>query len=153
MLSFRVFIMPKDTTVNVPDKHGCYATVGQWRAQCSLAFVHFAESTHRKKELLLAFADLGKLSVVATGIFVLSLQLPLKRSRNIFEETPRFTKISDVAGFSPVPANSMPWSLVVVATEAGFAATTDLPRPVGLHPSHDLYLDEQAARVTLARVS
>ena len=108
-MSFRALLLPKGKTVHVPDEPGCYATLGPWHTQIALSLVHFVPATARKPELLLSFVDYGMLNDNATGIFVMSLQLPLQKSRNVFEETPRFTKISDVCGFSPIEVKEQPW--------------------------------------------
>eukprot|EP00966_Prymnesium_polylepis_P331372 7386933-Prymnesium_polylepis.2 len=95
-VAFRALLLPKGKTLHVPDEPGCYATLGPWRMQMSLSLVHFVTATSRKAELLLAFVDYGMLSNgKSTGIFVMSLQLPLAKKRNVFEETPRFTKIAE----------------------------------------------------------
>ena len=96
-MAFRAFLLPKGKTLHVPDEPGCYATLGPWHTQIALSMVHFVKATSRKPELLLAFIDHGMLSNgKATGMFVSSLQLPLQKKRNVFEETARMTKISDV---------------------------------------------------------
>ena len=78
--------------------------------QSALSLVHFVTATHRKPELLLAFSDYGMLSNgTSTGMFVMSLQLPLSKRRNVFEETPRFTKIADVSGFTTIDIKEQPW--------------------------------------------
>ena len=110
VLAFRALLLPKGKTLHVPDEPGCYATLGPWRMQTALSTVHFVSATSRQPELLLAFVDFGMLSNGAsTGIFVMSLQLPLSKARNVFEETPRFTKIADVSGFSSINAKEQPW--------------------------------------------
>ena len=103
--AFRALLLPKGKTLHVPDEPGCYATLGPWRMQSALSRVHFVTATSRKPELLLAFVDYGMLSNGAsTGMFVMSLQLPLQKKLNVFEETPRFTKIADVCGFTSIDA-------------------------------------------------
>ena len=110
VVAFRALLLPKGKTLHVPGEPGCYATLGPWRMQTALSLVHFVTATARKPELLLAFVDYGMLSNGAsTGVFVMSLQLPLSKKRNLFEETPRFTKIADVAGFSTIDAKEQPW--------------------------------------------
>ena len=113
LLTFRALILPKGKTLHVPDEPGCYATVGPWRMQIALTLVHFVEATQRKAELLLAFADFAMLSKVAKGMFVMSLQLPLKKARNVYEETPRFTTINNVRGFTSINAASQPWATLL----------------------------------------
>ena len=93
-LAFRALLLPKGKTLHVPGEPGCYDTLGPWQSQVALALVHFVPATARKPELLLAFADYGMLSSAGRGRFVMSLQLPLQKARNVFEETPRFTKIT-----------------------------------------------------------
>ena len=66
-------------------------------------------TTARNPELLLAFADHGMLNTNGKGVFVMSLQLALQKARNVFEETPRFTKIADISGFMPIDVKSQPW--------------------------------------------
>ena len=44
-----------------------------------------------------------------TGIYVESLQLPLQKQRNVYEETPRFTSIKDVCGFTNINSKAQPW--------------------------------------------
>ena len=108
--AFRALLLPKGKTLHVPDEPGCYATLGPYRVQSSIALVHFASATARNPELLLAFVDHGMLSNGAsTGLFVMSLQLPLQKKRNCFEETPRFTKMADVSGFTSIDAKEQPW--------------------------------------------
>ena len=110
VVSFRALLLPKGKTLHVPDETGCYATLGPWRMQTALSLVHFVTATARKPELLLAFVDYGMLSNGAsTGVFVMSLQLPLSKKRNVFEETPRFSKVADVAGFTTIDAKQQPW--------------------------------------------
>lgn len=108
-LAFRALLLPKGKTLHVPGEPGCYATLGPWQSQVALSLVHFVPATARKPELLLAFADYGMLSFAGRGRFVMSLQLPLQKARNVFEETPRLTKIADVAGFTPIDVKSQPW--------------------------------------------
>ena len=109
-MSFRALLMPKGKTLHIPDEPGCYATLRPWRMQSALAHVHFVTATNRKPELLLAFVDYGILSNGApTGMFVMSLQLPLQKKRNVSEETPRFTKVADVSGFTTIDAKEQPW--------------------------------------------
>ena len=109
VLAFRALLLPKGKTLHVPGEPGCYATLGPWQTQIALSEVHFLAATKRKPELLLAFADNGMLSSNMTGVFVMSLQLPLQKARNVFEETPRFTKIADVSGFTPIDVKVQPW--------------------------------------------
>ena len=109
-VAFRALLLPKGKTLHIPDEPGCYATLGPWRMQSALALVHFVAATNRKPELLLAFVDYGMLSNgTSTGMFVMSLQLPLQKKRNVFEETPRFTKVADVSGFTSIDAKEQPW--------------------------------------------
>ena len=109
--SFRAIFMQKGRTVHVPDEPGCYATTSPYRIQTAVCIVHFHESTKREDELLLTFVDYGMLSVdsSSTGVYVMSLQLPLQKARNVYEETPRFAPIGDVAGFSHIKTNQQPW--------------------------------------------
>eukprot|EP00966_Prymnesium_polylepis_P144183 3328742-Prymnesium_polylepis.1 len=108
-VAFRALLLPKGKTLHVPDEPGCYATLGPWRMQSALALVHFVSATNRKPKLLLAFVDYGMLSNgTSTGMFVMSLQLPLQKKGNVFEETPRFTKVADVCGFT-----SQPWCVML----------------------------------------
>ena len=107
--AFRAVLLPKGKTLHVPDEPGCYATLGPWRSQISLSLVHFVTATARKPELLLAFVDYGMLNGDATGIYIMSLQLPLQKRRNVYEESPRLTKIADISGFTPINVNTQPW--------------------------------------------
>ena len=108
--SFRALILPQGKTLHVPDEPGCYTTLGPWRAQMGLSMVFFQATTKRDPELLLSFVTMGLLNANATGTYVTSLSLPLTNKRNVFEETPKYTKISDVAGFSDIDGSKMPWS-------------------------------------------
>ena len=103
-------ILPQGKTLHVPDEPGCYTTLGPWRAQTGLSMVFFQATTKRDPELLLSFVTMGLLNANATGTYVTSLSLPLTNKRNVFEETPKYTKISDVAGFSDIDGSKMPWS-------------------------------------------
>ena len=111
--TLRAMLLPKGKTVHVPDEPGCYATVGPARTQTALCLVHFTPATKRSDELLLTFVDYGMLSSSMTGMYVQTLMLPLQKSRNIYEETPRFTPIKDVCGFSNINAKAQPWCAVL----------------------------------------
>ena len=106
---FRAFLLPKGHTVHVPGEPGCYACYGRATLKLSLCLVHFVESTKRKDELLLAFVDYAMLSNTMSGMYVMSLHLPLMKARNVYEDTPRYTSMKDVAGFSPIDAHAQPW--------------------------------------------
>ena len=106
---FRAFLLPKGHTVHVPDEPGCYACYGRATLKLTLCLVHFVESTKRKDELLLAFVDYAMVSNTMTGMYVMSLHLPLMKARNVYEDTPRYTSMKDVAGFSPIDAHAQPW--------------------------------------------
>ena len=108
-LAFRALLLPKGKTLHVPDEPGCYATLGPWHSQLALCEVHFVAATARSPELLLAFADYGMLNANRKGVFAMSLQLPLQKARNVFEETARFTKVADISGFSPIDVKRQPW--------------------------------------------
>lgn len=107
--ALRALILEKGKTVHVPDEPGRYATSAPHRTQTALCLVHFSPETKRADELMLSFVDYGMLSSQATGVYVESLQLPLQKARNIYEETPRFTTIKDVCGFTNINAKSQPW--------------------------------------------
>ena len=107
---FRALFLPMGKTMHTPDQPGCYIVNGSYRQQLALCTVHFVDSTKRKPELLLGYSTFDVLSPNATGIFAISLGLPLCKSKNIYEDTPRYTKMSDVAGFSNIKENEMPWS-------------------------------------------
>ena len=107
--TFRALLLPKGKTVHVPDQPGCYVVAAEFRQQLALSKVHFAASTRREPELLLGFSAFGVLNPNASGTFAISLVLPLMRSRNIYEQTRRMTKISDVSGFSKIDEKQMPW--------------------------------------------
>ena len=108
--ALRALLLPLGKTLHVPGEPGCYVTDGDFRQQMALCKVYFVEATKREPELLLCFSDYGVLNPKAKGTFVISLALPLQKRRNVYEETPRHTKISDVAGFSPINDKEMPWS-------------------------------------------
>jgi len=78
--------------------------------------VHFDPATKREDELLLSFVDYGMVSTTMTGVYVQSLQLPLHKARNIYEETPRYTSIKDVAGFTNINAKAQPWCALLKPT-------------------------------------
>ena len=107
--TLRAIIFKKGSAVHVPGEPGTYATTGAHRTQTALELVHFHAATQRKAELLLSFVDYGMVSTSMSGMYVSSLQLPLQKARNIFEETPRFTPITDVVGFSRINHNHQPW--------------------------------------------
>ena len=107
--SFRALLLAKGKTVHVPDEPGCYAMSAPWRIHTCLGLVHFHASTKREDELLLSFVDYGMVSSSMTGIYVETLQLPLQKQRNIYEETARFTSIKDVIGFSNINPRAQPW--------------------------------------------
>ena len=125
--TFRAMLFPIGKTIHVPDEPGAYATLGPWRMQAALCLVHFHEATKRDAELLLSFVDYGMVSnSSANGIFVMSLQLPLQKARNIFEETPRFTSIQDVIGFSQFNPRTQPWCAVLKPALERQAVCADL---------------------------
>ena len=107
--TLRAIFLQKGHTVHVPDEPGCYATTGAWRTQTALCLVHFIDKTQRQDELLLSFCDYGMVSNTMTGVYISSLQLPLQKQRNVYEETARYTPITDVAGFTNINANNQPW--------------------------------------------
>ena len=109
MRTFRVMIFKKGRVLKVPSAPGCYATNADWRVQIALALVHFVPATKRKAELLLCFVDMGMVCNSATGMFVESLQLPLKKARNLSDEAPRLTKMADVSGFTRIDPMVQPW--------------------------------------------
>ena len=55
-------------------------------------------------------------STTMTGVYVQALQLPLHKARNICEETPRYTSIKDVAGFTNINAKAQPWCALLKPT-------------------------------------
>ena len=107
--ALRALVLEKGKTVHVPDEPGRYATSAPHRTQTALCLVHFSPETKRADELMLSFVDYGMLSQQATGVYVESLQLPLQKARNIYEETPRYTSIKDVCGFTNINGKSQPW--------------------------------------------
>ena len=108
--TFRAMLLPIGKTLHVPNEPGCYATRGPWRMQTALCKVYFLEATQREPELLLSFVDYGMVSNSrANGIFVETLSLPLQKARNLYEETPKFTSIKDVCGFSHIQHKDQPW--------------------------------------------
>ena len=112
--TLRALLLPKGKSVHVPDEPGCYATIGPFRTQTALCIIHFHESTQREDELLLSFVDYGMVSNGAMhGIYVMTLQLPLQKARNQFEETPRFTSIKDVCGFTNIKETAQPWCVLL----------------------------------------
>ena len=125
--TFRAMLFPIGKTIHVPNEPGAYATLGPWRMQMALCLVHFHEATKRNAELLLSFVDYGMVSnSSANGIFVMSLQLPLQKARNVFEETPRFTSIQDVIGFSQFNPRKQPWCAVLKPALERQAVCADL---------------------------
>ena len=107
--TFRALLLPIGQTLHVPGEPGCYATVGPYRTQTALNLVHFVESTKREDELLLTFVDYGMVNAIMTGVYVQTLQLPLQKQRNVYEETPRYTSVKDIAGFSKINPKAQPW--------------------------------------------
>ena len=109
--ALRVMISPKGRCVHVPGQAGKYIVSGDWRSQYGICIVHFKEVTKRPPELLLSFIDFAMLNSAAAGIFVESLQLPLRKSRAVFEDTSRITKIADIAGFTDISPSTAPWNV------------------------------------------
>ena len=111
--TFRALLLPRGMTLHVPDQPGCYVVKGEYRQQLALCNVHFNDTTKRQPELLLGFSTFGVLSPNATGTYTISLALPLRKAKNLYEDTPRMTKISDIAGFSKINEKEMPWCKVL----------------------------------------
>ena len=109
MESWRAVFLPKGKTIHVPEEPGAYVTLGPYRSQLAISIVHFASTTARDPELLLGFVDHGMMKDSAIGIYVKSLQLPLCKQRNIYNEQPRYTKIADVSGFTDIDVKEQPW--------------------------------------------
>ena len=107
--TLRALVMHKGKTVHVPDEPGCYATMEKAHVQSAVSLVHFDPATKRSDELLLSFVDYGMVSTSMLGVYVETLQLPLQKARNIYEETPRFTSMKDVSGFTNINHKSQPW--------------------------------------------
>ena len=110
LCTFRAFLLSKKHSMHVPGEPGCYVTAAPYRTQTAIALVHFNKATKREDELLLGFVDYGTLSTELSGMHVMSLQLPLQKQRNVYQETPRFTSIKDVAGFTNINVRQQPWS-------------------------------------------
>lgn len=109
--TFRAMIAPRGKVMHVPDQPGQYIVDGAWTMQGALSIVHFRESTGRAPELLLSFMDFSSVSAIASGLFVETLKLPLLIRNNVYEDSPKTTKVRDVAGFSSINAKRAPWSL------------------------------------------
>lgn len=109
--TFRALFFPKGCALHLPHRPGKYAVNGEWHMQDALSMVHFKQSTKRPAELLLSFMDYSAVSASLAGVYVESLGLPLQTKRNVYEETPRLTKITDVVGFTPIDAGQTPWSV------------------------------------------
>lgn len=108
--SLRAFQFEKGKAMHGPHA-GTYAVAGMQKTLTTLMRVHFREATKRKSELLVSFADYGMASNAATGIYVCSLQLPLMKRKNVYENTIRYTRIADVVGFSSINERQAPWSI------------------------------------------
>ena len=113
LMMLRAFVFPTGRFLNVPNEPGKYAVSGDWRSQWAMTRVHFSVATKRPSELLVGWVDFGILSAELTGVFVVTLQLPLSLKRNLFNECARFTKIFDVAGFSDIDTAAQPWCRVL----------------------------------------
>lgn len=90
---------------------GTYAFAGELHTLKTFMRVHFRDATKRKPELVVSFADYGMASTTASGIYVCSLQLPLMKRKNVYENTIRYTKSADIAGFSTINEGITPWSI------------------------------------------
>ena len=122
--AFRVLLLPSGKTVHVPNEPGCYAVGAPWRSQKALSLVYFKQSTQRPPELVLRFGDYSILRETVGTIYVESLQLPLTKQRNVFNETPRLTSMKMVAGFRSIDCNLMPWQAQLPAALARQAVFT-----------------------------
>ena len=109
--TFKAFVFEKGKAVHYPQEAGKYIVSGEWREQWILCVVHFKEETKRKPEFLLNFVDYGMLSTTMSGVSVETLLMPLKKAKNVYQDTPRLTQIDDVAGFSPIDPACTPWSV------------------------------------------
>ena len=110
--AFRALVFESGKVVHAPTPGTCVTTAA-WHSQDNLALVHFKAATQRKPEFLLSFTDYSMLNSSVTGIYVESLSLPLQKAKNVAEDTPRFTKIGDITGFSSIDLKKMPWVVSV----------------------------------------
>eukprot|EP00966_Prymnesium_polylepis_P186675 4327344-Prymnesium_polylepis.1 len=81
---------------------------GDWSKQEALCLVHFVPSTKREPEMLLNFIDYGYANPTMNGVSIESLQLPLQIKKNVYQDTPRVTRIENVCGFSIIDAGKAP---------------------------------------------
>ena len=109
--TFRAMLFDKGATLHVPEELGSYVTLKPWSMQSALDMVHFIKSTKRVPEILIGFADYAAMMGGKPGscVYVVSLMLPLLKAHNIYQNTPRYTKAIDVAGFSPIDLKVPPW--------------------------------------------
>ena len=109
--SFRAIIMPIGKYVHEPNKPGRYAVLGSFRSVTALCLVHFDESLQREPELLLHFLDHGLADAKSMhGVMVMTVQLPLLESANVYSKVVRSTPAADVAAFQPIATNKLPYS-------------------------------------------
>ena len=116
--ALRAIIFGKGKAVHVPNESGKIFVCGEWRLVTSLMKVHYVASTHREPELLISFVDYGFASSTMSGVSVETLALPLLIKKNVYQDALRLTRIDDVAGFSPIPHASAPWSITLKPTLA-----------------------------------
>lgn len=108
--SLRAFRFDAGKAIHSPSA-GSYAVAGGYEVLKTLSLVHFRPATQRKPELCLSFADYAMASPNAKGVFVCSLQLPLLKRKNCYENVIRYTATEDIIGFSPISEGSTPWSV------------------------------------------
>ena len=116
--SLRAIIFGKGNGMHSPNEAGKVYVVGEWKLLTSLMKVYFIKSTHRQPELLLAFVDYGFAHSAMSGVSVETLALPLLVRKGVYQDATRLTRLEDVAGFSPIPITSVPWSISLKPTLA-----------------------------------
>ena len=109
--SLRAFRFDAGKAIHAPETAGTYAVAGGYETLHSLSLVHFRPATQRKPELCLSFADYAMASPNAKGIFVCSMQLPLLKRKNHYENIVRYTAVEDIVGFSSIAEHQAPWSM------------------------------------------
>jgi hypothetical protein len=147
--ALRIMIFLKGKCLHVPGQPGKYIVSGEWGNQYAINIVHFIEAKKRPPELCISFIDYGMLSNQSSGMFVESLLLPLNKSRNVYEDTSRITKMSDAAGFSDIKAQSAPWNVHL----APALAKQPILKRMGITQAADivkLYTKRLESRITIA---
>ncbi|KAL1496629.1 hypothetical protein AB1Y20_014233 [Prymnesium parvum] len=132
--AFRAIVFTKGKGLHVPDKPGHVIVCGEWSKQEALCLVHFAPQTKRDPQLLLNFVDYGYANNSMSGVSVESLPLPLLVKKGTYQDSPQLTRVSDVAGFTPIDAAKMPWA----ATLKPCLAKQALFKTFGISSPNDL---------------